>query len=37
MVSASSSRLGEFKNLILIGKGSYGRVYRAVRLSDNME
>jgi len=38
MVSASAGgRLGEFKNLTLIGKGSFGRVYRAVRLSDNQE
>lgn len=42
MVSAgraapSGGRLGEFKNLTLIGKGSFGRVYRAVRLSDNQE
>lgn len=39
MVSAASAggRLGEFKNLTLIGKGSFGRVYRAVRLSDNQE
>ena len=37
MVSANSSRLGDFKDMVLIGKGSFGRVYRAVRLSDNME
>jgi len=30
-------RLKEFKNLTLIGKGSFGRVYRAVRLEDNQE
>ena len=37
MVSASSSRLGDFQDRVLIGKGSFGRVYRAVRLSDNLE
>ena len=38
MVAATvGGRLGEFKNLTLIGKGSFGRVYRAVRLSDNQE
>ena len=37
MVSAKSSRLGDFKEMVLIGKGSFGRVYRAVRLSDNIE
>jgi len=36
-VPKRGGRLGEFKNLTLIGKGSFGRVYRAVRLSDNME
>ncbi len=33
-------RLGDFsyfKDMVLISKGSFGRVYRAVRLSDNME
>ena len=41
MVSANEAKpggaLSEFKNLTLIGKGSFGRVYRAVRLSDNVE
>uniref|UniRef100_A0A7S4UAH0 non-specific serine/threonine protein kinase n=3 Tax=Guillardia theta TaxID=55529 RepID=A0A7S4UAH0_GUITH len=32
-----SGKLSEFKNLTLIGKGSFGKVYRAVRLSDNIE
>jgi len=32
-----SAKLSEFKNLTLIGKGSFGKVYRAVRLSDNIE
>ena len=29
--------VGDFKELKLIGEGSYGRVYRGVRRSDNRE
>ena len=31
------SAAGDFKELKLIGEGSYGRVYRAIRRSDNRE
>mmetsp|Transcript_27337 Transcript_27337/g.42720 ORF Transcript_27337/g.42720 Transcript_27337/m.42720 type:complete len:501 (+) Transcript_27337:825-2327(+) len=34
---AEGSKLKEFKNLKLIGKGSFGRVHRAVRISDDKE
>ena len=32
-----SDKLRDFKDLKLIGKGSFGRVYRAVRYSDGQE
>ena len=37
MACVGGGGLGEFKNLTLIGKGSFGRVYRGVRLCDNVE
>lgn len=37
MACVGGGGLGEFKNLTLIGKGSFGRVYRGVRICDNVE
>ena len=37
MADANQGGLKDFKDLKLIGKGSFGRVFRAVRPSDNQE
>lgn len=37
MEDGKASGLKDFKDLKLIGKGSFGRVFRAVRPSDNQE
>ena len=37
MMSEPSSGLRDFKDLKLIGKGSFGRVYRCIRVSDGLE
>lgn len=37
MPPATASSLKDFKDLKLIGKGSFGRVFRAIRPSDNTE
>jgi hypothetical protein len=36
-MSSGDNKLRDFKDLKLIGKGSFGRVYRAVRCSDGQE
>ena len=35
--AGGTGRLADFVNLTLIGKGSYGRVYRGTRKSDGAE
>ena len=35
--AGGTGRLADFLNLSLIGKGSYGRVYRGTRKSDGVE